>query len=624
MPEVEEKPAEFLLRFLKRYRIRYFAGFVLSAMSAVFAVLTPLFIKRGIEGLEAGQGKDFIRFIALAVASFGLIRSVLLYLGRNIIVNTGRMVERDMRDEVLRNTLFLKTRSFEETGTGNISSQIINDVEHIRMFLSFGGMIISHILPVFLFSILMEFIIHPILTTFAVIPLCVISVVVLVSQRKIFDASERVQEKLSEISEFSEEKISAIRVIKNFVVELPLINMFSRISESYKKESVGLAKQRGIFEGAIIFLAELSLLSVLLIGGVLVIKGEVSKGTLAGFIAYQLLLIWPSMAIGYLFVLLERGLACASRLQKLYRGEKEISPDEIRKYYAVRTSQNTCNYPDERTTQKKEKMKPKEIGGHNIAYSIKIDGLSYKGILKNISLFIPEGKKVGIIGETGSGKTTLLNLIARLYEPPKGKIFIGEKDITEIPLAELRDSIAYVMQDKFFFSTTIKENILVGLGDRKLIQINGASIPEIISGIPDNFVMNFLKIAHFDPSEFPNGIYEVVGERGVKLSGGQKDRISLARALIKVPRILLLDDPFANVDLKTEEKIIQDLMEFSEKNRITVVLATHRALFLRYFDLIITLKEGKIVESGEPDELLKEKGSFFRRCYEIMSDWFGE
>ncbi len=609
----QKKPAEFLLSFLKKYRKRYLVGFILSAMSAVFAVLTPFLIKNGIEGLESGRGKEFITYIALAVASFGMIRSVLLYLGRNIIVNTGRMVEKDIRDEILRSTLFLRTKFFEEVGTGNISSQIINDVEHIRMFLGFGGMIISHILPIFFFSILMEFTIHPILTVFAVVPLCAISIVVLISQRRIFEVSERVQEKLAEISEFSEEKISAIRVIKNFAVELPLINIFSRISESYKEESVELAKQRGIFEGAIIFLAELSLLFVLLLGGILVIKGEISKGTLAGFIAYQLLLIWPSMAIGYLFVLLERGLACASRLQKLLKGTKEIPEEEIRKYYGmIHTSANVQN--------------GQENSGNTLnstkRYSIiEINGLSYKGILKNIKLSISEGWKVGVIGETGSGKTMLLGLIARLYEPPKGKIFIGGKDITEIPLAELRDIISYVMQDKFFFSATIKENTLVGLGDRKLMRINGAS-PELISSSgSDDLVMDFLRIAQFDPSEFPNGIYEVVGERGVKLSGGQKDRISLARGLIKIPKILLLDDPFANVDLKTEEKIMRNLIRFVEENRITVVLATHRILFLRDFDFIITLKKGEIVELGKPDELLRREDSFFRKYYKAMSDW---
>ena len=612
--QTQEKPSEFLLKFLKRYRERYLVGFTLSVMSAVFAVLTPLFIKNGIEGLESGHGKEFITYIALAVASFGLIRSVLLYLGRNIIVNTGRMVEKDIRDEILRNTLFLRTKFFEEMGTGNISSQIINDVEHIRMFLGFGGMIISHILPVFLFSILMELTIHPVLTVFAAVPLCAISIVVLVSQRRIFDTSERVQEKLAEISEFAEEKISAVRVIKNFVVEIPLIDMFSRISGSYKKESVELAKQRGIFEGTIIFLAELSLLSVLLLGGILVIKGEISKGTLAGFIAYQLLLIWPSMAIGYLFVLLERGLACASRLQKLHTGAKEIPEEEIREYH--RTIQNV------QSMQTKRKATSSEHIAHSLQrYSIEINELSYKYALKNIKLSIPEGLKAGVIGETGSGKTTLLNLIARLYEPPKGKIFIGGKDITEIPLAELRDIISYVTQDKFFFSTTIKENTLVGLGDRKLVRINGAS-PELIpNSSSDDLVMYFLKIAQFDPSEFPNGVYEVVGEKGVKLSGGQKDRVSLARGLIKIPKILLLDDPFANVDLKTEEKIMQNLMKFVEENRITVVLATHRTLFLRDFDLIIALKKGEIVELGEPDELLRRKDSFFRRYYKAMSDW---
>jgi ATP-binding cassette subfamily B protein len=616
---------KYIFSFIKKHLKSYVKGISATVASAFFSAITPIFVKKGIEALEKGTTKDFIVLVGLAITSFGIIRSVLLYIGRVLIIRAGRLVEKDIRDDIFKSTLPIKTEFFDKEGTGKISSVIINDIENVRMMLGFGGMIISHIMPVFIMSVIGEFLINPKLTLISLIPLFSITFVVIFFQKRIFIISENVQDKLSEISDFSQEKISSIRIIKSFAIEEEIQEKFKEKTEDYMKINLKLAKERGKFDVLSFLLAELSLLFVVIFGGKMVIDNEIPKSTLAGFIAYQIILTWPAMAMGYLVVIIQRGLASLWRVQKLKYQEKEQDIDNILEIISVsddnRKSKISLQTPNIRIIR----SQTTEYHNSNLKYDIEIKKLNY-GILKDINLKIPEGKKIGIVGKTGSGKTTLLQLIMKLYIPPEDAIFIGGEDICKKSTYEIRKIVSAVFQENFFFSGTIKENVILGKGDFPALEMNGKwyydgngyyngnEAKEDENEIKKE-VEIYLKIANFDFLSFQKGIEEIIGEKGIKLSGGQKERLALARALIKNPKILILDDAFANIDTKTEEEIIKSLFKFVEEKNMTLIFATHRVKNLVSFDTILELDKGQIINIDTPSNLLKNKNSIFSNFY---------
>ncbi len=616
-----KETAKYLFSFIKKHIKSYVKGISATVASAFFSAITPIFVKEGIEALEKGTTKDFIVLVGLAITSFGIIRSALLYIGRLLIIRAGRLVEKDVRDDIFKSTLPIKTEFFDKEGTGKISSVIINDIENIRMMLGFGGMIISHIMPVFIMSIIGEFLINPKLTLISLIPLFSITFIVIFFQKRIFIISEKVQDKLSEISDFSQEKISSIRIIKSFSIEDEIQQKFKEKTEDYMKTNLKLAKERGKFDVLSFLLAELSLLFVVIFGGKMVIDNEIPKSTLAGFIAYQIMLIWPAMAMGYLVVIIQRGFASLWRVQKLKYQEKEQDIENLLDIISVSDDNGKSPILPQTWLTKTESA----YHNSNSKYDIEIKRLNY-GILKDINLKIPEGQKIGIVGKTGSGKTTLLQLIMKLYIPPKGTIFIGGEDICEKSTYEIRKIVSAVFQENFFFSGTIKENVILGKGDFPTLEVNGEyDEKEYQSGTETKIdvdeikkeVEMYLKIANFDFLSFPKGIEEIIGEKGVKLSGGQKERLALARALIKNPKILILDDAFANIDTKTEEEIIKSLLKFVEEKNMTLIFATHRVknLLNFNFDTILEIDRGQIINLDTPSNLLKKKNSIFSSFY---------
>jgi ATP-binding cassette subfamily B protein len=616
-----KETAKYLFSFIKKHIKSYVKGISATVASAFFSAITPIFVKEGIEALEKGTTKDFIVLVGLAITSFGIIRSALLYIGRLLIIRAGRLVEKDVRDDIFKSTLPIKTEFFDKEGTGKISSVIINDIENIRMMLGFGGMIISHIMPVFIMSVIGEFLINPKLTLISLIPLFSITFIVIFFQKRIFIISEKVQDKLSEISDFSQEKISSIRIIKSFSIEDEIQEKFKEKTEDYMKTNLKLAKERGKFDVLSFLLAELSLLFVVIFGGKMVIDNEIPKSTLAGFIAYQIMLIWPAMAMGYLVVIIQRGFASLWRVQKLKYQEKEQDIENLLDIISVSDDNGKSPILPQTWLTKTEPA----YHNSNSKYDIEIKRLNY-GILKDINLKIPEGQKIGIVGKTGSGKTTLLQLIMKLYIPPKGTIFIGGEDICEKSTYEIRKIVSAVFQENFFFSGTIKENVILGKGDFPTLEVNGEyDEKEYQSGTETKIdvdeikkeVEMYLKIANFDFLSFPKGIEEIIGEKGVKLSGGQKERLALARALIKNPKILILDDAFANIDTKTEEEIIKSLLKFVEEKNMTLIFATHRVknLLNFNFDTILEIDRGQIINLDTPSNLLKKKNSIFSSFY---------
>lgn len=444
-----------------------------------------------------------------------------------------------------------------------------NDINAVRMALG-PGIIMSVDASFLAISIIliMIFTIDPKLTILALLPLPVIALIVTRFGKVIHSRFLKVQEAFSSLTDKVQESISGIRVIKAFVQEKEEIENFRKENLKNFKANMDMIKIWGLFDPTVQFLAALSFTIALLHGGIQVIKGIITLGDFVAFTSYLGMLIWPMMAFGWVINIFQRGSASMERLNIIFSEVPEI----------------TDNYADPNITTIEGNI---EI--RNLTFSYK-KGLP--PVLKNINISLPKGKTLAIIGKTGSGKSTLVNLLARLYKVPQDTIFIDGHDINEIPLKVLRQSIGFVPQDNFIFSDTIANNIAF---------VKEESLEKI---------QEFATMAdvHKDIMDFPQQYQTIVGERGVTLSGGQKQRIAIARALIKEPKILILDDSLSAVDTNTEETILNNLREYM-KNRTTIIVS-HRISTIKNADEIIVLDNGEIVERGTHEELIKLKGLY--------------
>lgn len=382
--------------------------------------------------------------------------------------------------------------------------------------------------------------------------------------------SEEVQNQQSVISTFVQESFSGIRVVKAYNMQKSLSASFMNEANEYKSRSMKLATINALFFPVIVLLIGVSTVLTIYIGGIKVDEGVITNGDIALFVIYVNMLTWPFASIGWVTSMVQRAAASQKRINEFLEQE----PDIYSKEDAV-------------------PMKGGDIVFDDVSFVYPDSGIK---ALQNISFVLPEGKTLGIIGETGSGKTTIANMIARLYDVDNGQIKIGDSPIENINLNELRAAIGYVPQDAFLFSDSISNNIKFGLSD---IGENSNELMEQAAKdahIYDNIV------------EFDKGFETVVGERGITLSGGQKQRVSIARAIIKQPDFLVFDDCLSAVDTETEDIILRNLKRIMKGK--TSVIISHRISSLEHADLIIVMNEGKIIEQGSHDELMNQNGYY--------------
>ncbi|MGZ8466086.1 MAG: ABC transporter ATP-binding protein, partial [Candidatus Binatia bacterium] len=427
-------------------------------------------------------------------------------------------------------------------------------------------------LVVILFSLTLMVAIDPWLALWSMMAMPFIPIVVRFFGRHIFRWSRATQDQLSEMSAYTLENFSGIRVVQAYAQEENQIRGFDRISSEYRKKTMWLATLWGIFWPLMQVHAGIAATIVLWLGGRQVLAGTMSLGEYVAFNGYLAMLTWPLMAIGYTANQYQRGTAALTRIAEVLDtpvGARYASPASLATAQAVRG----------------------DIELRNLTFSY---GAGQAPELRNINLQVAAGKVCGIIGETGSGKSTLVNLMLRLYEPAENSILIDGVDICRMPLRQLEDAVGYVSQDIFLFSGSVRENILLGVENGALARVEEAS-----------------RIAQLLPAieSFGAGFDTIIGERGVRLSGGQKQRTALARALIKNPPILILDDAFSSVDVETEEEILRELKQFMRGR--TTLLISHRISTVRDADIIIYLRGGEIIERGTHDELLAQRGAYF-------------
>ena len=575
----ESKDREILhyyhrVKFLvDRYRRLLLLGVISLIATDLAGIALPWLIKGGIDtALHAKDGSTSLVAYPLLILGAASLQGFFRFCWRINIHGFSRRCEADLRDVVFAHLQKLPLSYFQHHKIGDLMSRMTNDIHAVRELMGFGSLAIVDAIVVILFSLTLMIAIDPWLTLWSMMAMPLIPVVVRYFGRHIFRYSRDAQDQLSQMSAYTLENFSGIRVVQAYAQEENQTRGFDRISSGYQRKTLWLATLWGIFWPLMQVHAGIAAAIVLWLGGRQVLAGSMTLGEYVAFNGYLAMLTWPLMAIGYTANQYQRGTAALSRIAEVL--DMPIGA----RYVAVADSKSAAPVRG-------------AIELRDLTFSY---GIGPTAQLHNVNLQIPAGSICGIIGETGAGKSTLVNLMLRLYEPPEQSIFIDGIDIRQLPLHRLENPIGYVSQDIFLFSGSVRENILLGVENGALARVEEAS-----------------RIARLLPTieSFGAGFDTIIGERGVRLSGGQKQRTALARALIKNPRILILDDAFSSVDVETEEEILRELKQFMRGR--TTLLISHRISTVRDADMIVYLRGGAIIEQGTHLELLAQRGAYF-------------
>jgi ATP-binding cassette subfamily B protein len=567
-----------LLPYMKRYRRSYVWGGVVTVLSNAVWIFFPRVIGAAIDDLNHGVTRQKILLYAGLLVAISVLKGIFLFFTRWILIGISREIEFD-----LRNDLFLQLEKqpaayYQHRRTGDVMARMTNDLNAVRMLL---GPAIMYSANTVLFSIgALYFLlrISPMLTLLALVPLPLASILVQAMGRRIHERFERIQAMFSDISAQAQENFSAARLVRAFAQEEAQTAAFERSNQEYIRRGLRLVQLMGMLWPTLEFMLGLAMMIVLLVGGHEVLTHRITVGNFTAFLTYTMMLTWPVIALGWVVNLFERGTASVTRIHELLAEEPSIDDRDAE----IALAENP--------------VVAGEIEFRHLTFSYAEDG--GHPVLRDISLTIPAGSSLAVVGPTGAGKSTLVGLIPRIYDAPPGTVFIDGRSVREYPLDVLRQNIGFVPQETFLFSETVRENILFGAPD--------ASQDEMLSAAEAAHIR-----AEFE--DFPRGFETMVGERGVTLSGGQKQRSALARALVRDPRILILDDALASVDTYTEERILEEL-----RHRMmgrTTILISHRVSTVRNADRIAVLAGGRIAELGTHDELLA-RGGYYAGLYE--------
>jgi len=569
------RPLLRLRPYLARYRTTLLWGLVTVVMSNVFNVALPLFVGRAIDELKAGLqsgalDKSGILMYALLVIGFSLVAGVFTFLTRQTIIVVSRHVEFDIRNDFLAHIQKLPLAYFQNTPTGELMALATNDISAVRNALGPGIMYPTDTMMTFIMVLSVMLWADWQLTLLALIPLPFVSVAVYYLGKLVHRKFEERQAQYSALTTRAQENLSGIRVIKTYVREEYETARFRAMSWDYLRKNLVLARVQSIMWPLMFLLIGFSLVITLYYGGMRVMDARLSIGTLTAFFGYQVMLIWPMIAFGWVINQLQQGAASMARLTRTMDTEPEIR-DAAQTDRSITSLTGTIEF-------------------RNVTFSHR--GAAVPA-LQDIALTIPAGRTLAVVGYTGSGKSTLVNLIPRMYDVTGGQLLIDGVDVRKIPLDVLRGSIGYVPQETFLFSETIEENIAYGA--------EGATEADIREAA------EIARIAR-DVAEFPKGYETMLGERGITLSGGQKQRTSIARAVMRKPAILILDDALSAVDTFTEEGILSRLRGVM-KGRTSIIIS-HRISTVKDADAIIVLDGGRIKERGTHDELVALGGIY--------------
>jgi ATP-binding cassette, subfamily B, multidrug efflux pump len=555
-----------LLPYLKQHRWGFGFGTLCIVMSNGAWAGLPRVIGKAAQSLEGGVTRHKLLVFTLQVLALAVVRGIFLFLTRWVVIGISRDIEFDLRNDLFAHLETLSYSYYQGIRTGDIMARVTNDLSAVRMLM--GPAIMYSANTLVFTAAALWFMVHnsPRLTLYAFLPLPVVSVTIQYFGRRIHERFERIQAMFSEISARAQENFSGARVIRAYVQEEAEIASFETANQEYVARSLKLVRLMGMLWPTLELMLGLAMVLVLWMGGREVLAGRMQIGAFTAFNIYMMQLTFPIIALGWVVNIFQRGTASLVRLNEVLQEQPAIK--------------------DESSAKKQEVKGEIEFRKLNFEY----DG---KRVLHNLNLHIPAGSSMAIVGLTGSGKSTLVNLIPRIYDAAPGTVLLDGRPIREFSLASLRGSIGFVPQETFLFSDHIRENIALGVEsatDQEILDAaDAANIAADIEGFPERY-------------------QTMVGERGITLSGGQKQRTAIARALIRNPRILILDDALSSVDTHTEDKILNHLREVMQGR--TTIFISHRVSTVRNADRIAVLHDGKIVELGTHDELLALNGYY--------------
>lgn len=516
-----------------------------------------------------------ILLFGVLVLSMALMKGIFMFFMRQTIIVMSRHIEYDMKNEVFGHYQRLGLDFYNRNNTGDLMNRISEDVGRVRMYVGPAIMYSINLLVMFVLVIWAMYSVNARLATFVLIPLPVMSMLVYYVHDRINRKSEAVQEKLSDLSTFVQEAFSGIRLIKAYAREKQYLGAYKQQTEAYSNLSMELVKVNAMFMPTMLLLVGVSTILTIYVGGLEVIKGNITVGNIAEFVIYVNMLTWPVASLGWVISIIQRAAASQQRLNEFLKEEPGIVSGDL-----------PC----------------KHIEG-NLEFrnvSVKYDA-DRDFALENVSFKISAGESVGVIGRTGSGKSTLVNVLLRLVDPVNGEVLIDGQPLRSLHLDDYRKQIGCVPQDVFLFSDTIKENIAFGLEGK--VEEKAVEEAARAAVVYDNIV------------QFPLKFDTMVGERGITLSGGQKQRVSIARAIIRNPDVLIFDDCLSAVDTITEEKILSNLTNIMKGK--TSVLVSHRVATVKACSRILVLEEGRLAEEGTHESLLARNG-LYRQLFELQ------
>jgi len=568
---------KFLNKFLFKYRIKLIIGFFITVTARIFALIAPNLVGNSItlienyilsSSIDLEVLKQRLIINILLIIGSALVAGVFTFIMRQMIINVSRFIEFDLKNIIYKKYQNLDFDFYKNNRTGDLMNRISEDVSKVRMYVGPAIMYTINTITLFVIVVSYMFSVAPKLTMYTLTPLPILSIIIYKISKIINIRSKIVQEYLSKLTTFTQEAFSGVKIIKTYTIEDFTNKKLERLAGDSKEKNMSLVKVQSWFFPLMILLIGISNILVIYIGGNQYMSGQIELGVLAEFIIYVNMLTWPVATVGWVTSIIQQAEASQKRINEF------------------------LNVPNKIINKKNSKLiVDGDITFNNVSYSYKETNIK---ALNKISFNVKKGESIAVMGDVGSGKTTILELISRVYEPDEGSISIGINNISEISLNILRESIGYVPQSTFLFSETIENNLKFGKEDASKLEIRES-----------------IKIAGLtkDIEQFKDKYSTLLGERGVNLSGGQKQRLAIARAVIKKPKILILDDSLSAVDTQTEKNIINNLNKTTKS--ITVFISTHRISTSKNCDKILVINNGNLESFGSHEELMKQKKTYF-------------
>ena len=567
-------PLRKLISYFARYKRTLIIGIACVFMTNLVRLTAPLVLRHAVDDLTAEVSHSKLLEYAGLLVAIALTQGVFLFTQRRLLINMSRDIEYDLRNDFYEHLQKLPFEFYQTHRTGDLMARATNDLSAVRMIV--GPALMYSMNTVFAMALIVPLMgsVSWRLTLLAFLSMPLVAAATNYFSKRIHDRFEKVQEYFGTVSNRAQESLAGVRVIRAYTQELSEIESFKQVNREFVNRNLQLIRLSGFFHPILQFFIGLGFIAVLWFGGRLVVSGQISIGQFVQFTLLLGYLVWPMIALGWVINMFQRGMASMGRMHHIM----SIEP-------AIRDTAEA-------------------LGIDEIEGEIEFRDLTFtysearEPALKDINLHIDRGETVAFVGAVGSGKSTLMNLITRLLDAEPGQVLIDGRPIREIPLGVLRSSIGYVPQETFLFSETVAENIAFGIENTTTEEIERAATE---AGIAEDIL------------EFAEGFETLVGERGITLSGGQKQRTAIARALIRRPRILILDDALSSVDTYTEEKILGHLRRIMRGR--TSLIVSHRVSTVKDADLIVVLEDGGIAERGTHDSLIA-RGGIYAELYE--------